>query len=65
MNHSIMRRDAVEKLTGLKRSTIYEKMAKGTFPKCVPLTDKAVGWLQGEVETWLKQRVAVRDGEAV
>lgn len=30
---NILRRDAVEKATGLPRSTIYEKMAKGEFPK--------------------------------
>ncbi|UGY27173.1 AlpA family transcriptional regulator [Bradyrhizobium septentrionale] len=62
MLQRILRRPEVEAATGLKRSSIYEGMAAGTFPKTVPLSDKAVGWLESEIIAWQKARIAVRDG---
>ena len=56
-----LRRPEVEAATGLKRSSIYEQMAEGTFPKSVPLSDKAVGWLKSEIIAWQEERVAARD----
>jgi len=61
---NILRRDAVEKATGLPRSTIYEKMAKGEFPKPIKLSAKSVGWLETEIAAWQKSRIEKRDGEA-
>lgn len=45
--------DEVVELTGLSRSTIYKKMAKGEFPKPLKLGERAVRWRQSEVEAWL------------
>jgi prophage regulatory protein len=50
----IKRRPEVEAKTGLSRSTIYEKMKNGTFPKPVKLGPRAVGWLETEVDAWIK-----------
>jgi prophage regulatory protein len=61
MLQRILRRPEVEAATGLKRSSIYEQMAEGTFPKSVPLSDKAVGWLESEIVAWQKDRIAKRD----
>ena len=55
----ILRRPEVEARTGLSRSTIYLKIAQGTFPKSISLGPRAVGWLATEVEAWLLQQVAV------
>jgi prophage regulatory protein len=52
----IHRRPAVEKLTGLKRSSIYEMIAKGEFPKPVKLGPKAVGWRESDIAHWLDSR---------
>jgi len=57
----ILRRRAVENTTGLARSTIYKKMQDGTFPKNVPISGGAVGWLASEIEEWMAARVAERD----
>lgn len=57
---NILRRDAVERVTGLPRSTIYEKMAKGEFPKPIRLSPRAVGWLETEILAWQKARIAAR-----
>ncbi len=57
----ILRRPAVEDITGLSRSTIYQHMQAGIFPKPVRLGPKAVGWLEAEVLAWIEARTAARD----
>ncbi|MBX9649698.1 MAG: AlpA family phage regulatory protein [Xanthobacteraceae bacterium] len=57
-----LRRSEVESLTGLSRSSIYERVAAGTFPKPINLGGSAVGWLERELEAWLKARIEERDG---
>ena len=57
----ILRRPAVSAITGLGRSTIYDQMSVGEFPRPVPLGPKAVGWLESDVEKWIADRVAERD----
>jgi prophage regulatory protein len=51
-----LRRNAVEELTGLSRSTIYDLMAKGAFPRPVRLTGRAVAWPESAIAEWLAQR---------
>lgn len=51
-----LRRLAVENITGLSRSTIYDLMAKGQFPRPVRLTAKAVAWPESAIAHWLAQR---------
>ncbi len=54
---TILRLQSVKARTGLARSTIYLYMSKGTFPKPVSLGPRAVGWVESEIEDWLKQRI--------
>ena len=49
----ILKRPAVETLTGLSRSTIYAAMSKGTFPQAVKLGPRAVGWREADIAAWL------------
>jgi prophage regulatory protein len=56
-----LRRRAVEELTGLSRSTIYDLMSKGAFPRPVRLTAKAVAWPESEITAWLEARKAQRE----
>lgn len=58
---SILRRKQVEKRTGLSRSTIYLRIQEGTFPKPINLGERAVGWLENEIEAWLATRIELRD----
>jgi len=53
----VLRLPLVKARTGLSRSTIYLRIAEGTFPKPVSLGDRAVGWLESEIESWLSSRV--------
>lgn len=55
------RRAAVEEITGLSCSTIYDMMRKGTFPRPVKLTDKIVAWPDNVLTTWLDARKQVAE----
>ena len=50
------RRPAVEEITGLSRSTIYDLMSRGDFPRPVKLTPRIVAWPESRIEDWLAQR---------
>ena len=54
---AILRRREVESRTGLSRSTIYLAMSRGNFPKPVKLGERAVGWLESDIDDWLTQRI--------
>jgi prophage regulatory protein len=56
--HSILRRREVQARTGLSRSTIYQRVSDGTFPRPVKLGGRAVGWLDAEIQVWLAERIA-------
>lgn len=56
MPDRIMRRPDVERVTGLGRSTIYDWMARGSFPQPVKLGVRAVGWRESDVLAWLESR---------
>lgn len=56
-----VRLPVVEATTGLKKSQIYQLLGEGTFPRSVPLTGKARGWLMSELQNWISERAAMRD----
>lgn len=49
----ILRIEGVIEATGLKRSTIYAKVAAGTFPRQIPIHGSTTGWRRGDVQDWL------------
>lgn len=51
-----LRRPAVEEITGLSRSTIYDLMAKGLFPKPIKISTRAVAWPESAIVEWLEGR---------
>lgn len=54
----ILRRKQVEARTGLSRSTIYARIAEGSFPRPINLGgSRAVGWLESEINEWLQARI--------
>lgn len=60
MSFTILRRPDVEARVGLSRATIYAKMADGTFPKPIRLSQRAVGWRTDDIDEWLAARPAAR-----
>jgi prophage regulatory protein len=57
----ILRLAQVEAKTGLKHSAIYERIAEGNFPKPIPLGPQARGFLETEVDDWIRAQIAKRD----
>ncbi len=60
----IVRLPDVQARTGLSRSTIYVRLADGAFPKPVQLGARAVGWIEAEVDEWIRRQVALSRGDA-
>ena len=53
----ILRLQNVKSRTGLSRSTIYALIKETRFPKNISLGARSVGWLESEIEAWIKDRV--------
>lgn len=53
-----LRRKDVEQATGLGRSTIYDRMKEGSFPRPVPVGKRAVAWRESDVARWQAERIA-------
>ncbi|EGR0205839.1 AlpA family transcriptional regulator [Vibrio vulnificus] len=58
-------KEVMEK-TALSRSAIYRKMNEDQFPKSISLGDRAVAWVESEVEEWMEnilmERKAIDSG---
>ncbi len=57
MATAILRLPTVKARTGLSRSTIYLRISEGSFPKPVSLGDRAVGWIEAEIDDWLDRQI--------
>jgi prophage regulatory protein len=49
----ILRIQAVLDRTGLRRSTLYRKIAEGSFPRQVKISRNGCGWRETEVARWI------------
>ncbi len=53
----IIRLPEVCRTTGLGRSMVYQLEAERRFPARVRISDRAVGWVEEEVQGWLAERI--------
>ena len=60
----VIRLKEVMERTGLGRTSIYNFMAAGSFPKSVSLGARAIAWLESEVDDWIVERIKERDRES-
>ena len=51
----VLRLPRVQACTGLARSTIYVRVADGSFPQPIRLGARAVGWIESEVDAWIRR----------
>jgi prophage regulatory protein len=58
MAYQVLRLPQVKIQTGLSRSAIYQRISEGIFPKQIALGGRAVGWLESDIQNWIKQRLA-------
>ena len=64
MNTEVIRLPEVLKRTGVSRSTWLLGCNAGRYPRPIKLTERAVGWLASDIESFLAGRVAARDAES-
>ena len=57
VSKTIWRLPEIMARTGLSRSTIYDKMAKGDFPTQIKLGARAVGWIADEIIDWINRQI--------
>ncbi|WP_228937885.1 helix-turn-helix transcriptional regulator [Paraburkholderia saeva] len=61
---AILRRKQVECEVGLSRSTIYQRIKDGTFPRPIRLGARAVGWRVGDIDCFLRDPAGYRSSLA-
>lgn len=60
----IIRLKTVLARTGLSRSTMYRKIAEGTFPAQMKISVHGAGWRESAVNRWIDDPVAYRNDDA-
>jgi prophage regulatory protein len=58
-----IRTEVVVTKTGLSRTSVWRLEREGTFPKRRQLGTRSVGWVESEVEAWMKSREVVDSPE--
>jgi prophage regulatory protein len=58
---NILRKRGVLQKTGLSGTTQWRREKAGDFPKRISLGGKTVGWLECEIDIWLKEKAAARE----
>lgn len=61
---SLLRLPEVKARTGLSGSETYRRIAAGTFPAPVKLGERASAWVSADIDRWIADRIAARDGRA-
>lgn len=56
----IIRLKTVLARTGLSRSTIYRKIAEGTFPAQIRISTNGAGWRESDINSWVANPVTWR-----
>ena len=54
---TIIRLKQVKQRTGLSRSSIYLAMNRGNFPRKIALGARSVGWIEEEIDSFLRTRI--------
>lgn len=60
----IIRLKTVLARTGLSRSTLYRKIAEGTFPAQLKISIHGTGWHESAVEHWIADPMRYREDRA-
>jgi prophage regulatory protein len=56
----IVRMKTVLARTGLSKSTIYRKIAEGTFPPRIKISVNGAGWHESDINRWVANPVGWR-----
>jgi prophage regulatory protein len=58
----LLRLTQVKSATGLSKSTIYARIAEGTFPKQIPLGPRLLVWVDSDLQKWIAEQVSAARG---
>lgn len=61
----IIRLKTVLSRTGLSRSTLYRKIAEGSFPPQIKISIHGTGWRESAIELWIADPVGYRPDQLV
>jgi prophage regulatory protein len=53
----------VEHRTALRHSQIHYLEVRGKFPKRIKISERASGWLESEIDSWIAERIAASRAE--
>lgn len=56
----IIRLKTVLARTGLSRSTMYRKIAEGTFPCQIKISVHGAGWRESAIDRWIDDPIGYR-----
>ena len=56
----VVREHERAKITGLSRVTWWRHERRGLVPRRIRLGSNSVGWVRGELESWVKGKMASR-----
>jgi prophage regulatory protein len=60
--YKFLRLPQVKQSTGLSKSSIYARIAEGTFPKQIPLGPRLVVWVESDIQKWITDQVSAARG---
>lgn len=60
----LLRLKEVMACTGLGRSSIYKFMAEGNFPLSISLGERAVAWVEDEIQEFILNKLEQRDASS-
>jgi prophage regulatory protein len=58
----LLRLNSVKEVTGLSKSTIYSRIAEGTFPKQIPIGPRLVVWVESDIQNWIAEQISAVRG---
>ena len=57
MHERLIKLSEVIDRTGLSRSTIYNRIDDGTFPKQIKIGKRSMAFIESEIEEWIQTRI--------
>ena len=54
----LLRLPQVKESTGLSKSSIYARIAEGTFPKQISIGPRLVVWVESDIQNWIAELVS-------
>jgi len=65
MTESLNRLTKVEDKTGCKKSMVYDLVGKGLFPEPVKIGERAVAWVESEIDAIVAARITGKSDDEI